>query len=49
MVFSYSTALCMNVELYIMLGVLMAGMAGYLTIEILERIKHKKTKETQSK
>ena len=43
-VFSYSTAFCTDIKLYIMLGVLIAGMTGYLTIEILEGIKNKKDK-----
>jgi len=33
-VFFYSTAFCTDVKLYIMLGVLISGMAGYLSIEI---------------
>lgn len=41
--FSYSTFLCVNVQLCILMGILLTGMTGYLTIEVLENRKKKKT------
>ena len=47
-VFSYSTAFCIDVKLYILAGVLVVGMIGYLTIEILERIRNNREKFDQN-
>lgn len=47
-VFSYSTAFCTDVKLYILAGVLVVGMVGYLTIEILERNRSKREKLDQN-
>jgi hypothetical protein len=43
-VFSYSTAFCTDVKLYIMMTLLVLGMIGYFTIEIMERNKRNKEK-----
>lgn len=48
-VFSYSTAFCADVKLYILLGVLIVGMMGYLTIEIMERKRDQQEKLVQEK
>ncbi len=40
--YAFSNLLCVDVKLYILLGVIIAGMAGYLAIEVLERSKLKK-------
>ena len=45
-VFSYSTAFCTDVKLYIMMTLLIFGMIGYFTIEIMERNKRNKEKVT---
>lgn len=37
----FSNVLCVNVKLYILLGVIVAGMTGYFAVEILERRKKK--------
>ena len=42
-VFSYSTAFYTDVKLYIMITLLIFGMIGYFTIEIMERNKEKVT------
>ena len=45
--FAYSFALCANVKLWVLVGVLAAGMTGYLTIEFTEK-KKPKTKAEQN-
>lgn len=37
--FGYSTFLCVDVKIYVLLGVLLSGVIGYIIIEIFE---HKK-------
>lgn len=44
--FAYSTFVCVRIKLYIMIGILSAGMIGYLTIEILEWNRKKNEKNT---
>jgi len=39
--FGYSTFLCVDVKLYIMISVLLAGVSGYVTIEVYEYRKPK--------
>lgn len=39
--FGYSNFLCIRVKLYILGCILIAGMAGYLTVEVLERRRKK--------
>ena len=35
--FAYSKFVCVRIKLYIMIGILTAGMVGYLTIDFYER------------
>jgi hypothetical protein len=37
--FAYSSFICVNAKLYVLIGILFFGMAGYLTIEFMERNK----------
>lgn len=37
MAYVFSNVLCVNVKLYILLGVISAGMMGYFIVEFLER------------
>ena len=34
--YAYSTSICVDAKLYVLIGVLAAGMAGYLIIEVRE-------------
>ncbi|KAI9554119.1 hypothetical protein GHT06_019391 [Daphnia sinensis] len=43
--FAYSYALCANAKLWVLVGILIAGMTGYLIIEIIESKKFKKTRK----
>jgi Na+/H+ antiporter NhaA len=43
--FAYSYALCANAKLWVLVGVLAAGMIGYLTIETMENKKPKKNEK----
>jgi len=45
--FAYSSALCTDAKLYVLLGILFCGMLGYLIIEFRERGKSKLKEETK--
>ncbi len=45
--FAYSFALCANAKLWVLVGVLSAGMIGYLTIESIESRKSKTKAEKE--
>ena len=46
-VFSYSTAFCTDIKLYIMMTLLVLGMIGYFSIEIMERKKKNKIERVE--
>lgn len=46
--FAYSFSLCANAKLWVLVGILVAGMSGYLTIETIERRKSKRSEKHSS-
>lgn len=43
--FAYSSSICVNAKLWVLVGVLIAGMTGYLIIEFKQAKKRKNIKE----
>ena len=43
--FAYGNAICVRVKLYVLVGVLSLGMAGYLAVEVMLRRQRRKAKK----